>query len=226
MRSIKAFFAYVAGCSFLILCSAAAFSAQTVSVNYKFTFEPTVFTKPPQMGGLDIDFPELARKNGVDGTVRIDFTLGEDGKVRNIVVVNDLPFGVGDAAKQGLEKFYFKPAEDRGKAVAMNAHLDYIIALTYGEDDKSVTKPQFVEKPQAEYPESQRQSGVKGKVLVTMICYADGSLKIIGTNSVLPQDFDKSAAAAAAKIKFSPATHKKTKKPVTQQISVEYEFKP
>lgn len=178
------------------------------------------------MGKIDVVFPEAARKNAVEGTVKVNFTLGEDAKVRNIVVVQDLPFGVGDAVKQGLEKLSFKPATSDGKPVAMDAHLDYIVALAYGEDDKNVTKPQFIDKPAPDYPESQRAANVKGKVLVTVMFYSDGTLKVMGTNSVMPQEFDKAAVAAAGKIKFTPAIHKKSKKPVAQQLGVEYEFKP
>lgn len=226
MFTIPRLLGLLLGCILVVLSSFSASPAQNISFNYKFSFEPTLFTKPPQMGGLEIAFPEVARKNGVEGTVRVDFTLGEDGKVRDIVIVNDLPFGVGDAAKEGLSKFTFKPAEDRGKRVPMGAHLDYIITLAYGEDDKNVTRPQITERPDPEYPENQRAAKIKGKVLVTAIFYADGTLKVLGTNSVMPQEFDKAAAAAAAKIRFSPAIHKKSKKPVTQQLSVEYEFKP
>ncbi|MGH7784386.1 MAG: energy transducer TonB, partial [Candidatus Binatia bacterium] len=185
-------------CVLWLLCSHTVIRAQNISFNYRFSFEATVFNRPPQMGSIDITFPETARKNGVEGTVKANFTLGEDAKVRNIVIVQDLPFGVGEAVKQGLEKFSFKPAASDGKPVAMDAHLDYVVTLAYSEDDKDVTKPQFTDKPAPEYPESQKAANVKGKVLVTVMFYSDGTLKVIGTSSVMPQEFDKAAAAAAA----------------------------
>ena len=209
-----------------MLCSYSAGRAQSISFNYRFSFEPTVFNRPAQMGNLDIAFPEAARKNGIEGTVKVNFTLGEDGKVRDVLIVQDLPFGVGDAVKHGLEKFTFKPAVAAGKPVAMQVHLDYIVVMAYPEDDKNITKPQFTHKPEPEYPESQKAAKVKGKVLVTVMFYSDGTLKVIGTSSVMPQEFDKAAAAAAAKIKFTPAIHKKSKKTVNQQLTIEYEFKP
>lgn len=214
------------GCLFLLSCFVSVSRAQSISFNYRYNFEPTVISAPPQLSSLDVDFPEAARKNGVEGTVKLNFTLGEDGKVREILIVKDLPFGVGDAVKHGLEKLYFKPAEFKGQPVPMKVRLDYIVAMAYSEDDKNVTRPQFTEKPEPVYPENQRSAKVKGKVLVTVMFYSDGTLKVVGTNSVMPREFDKAAAEAAGKIKFSPAVHKKSKKPVTQQVSIEYEFKP
>jgi TonB family protein len=96
------------GCLFLLFISVAA-SAQEVSFNYRFSFEPTVFDVPPEMGGLEIAFPEAARKNGVEGTVKVNFTLGEDGKVRDILIMQDLPFGVGDAASTAWRNLFSLP---------------------------------------------------------------------------------------------------------------------
>jgi len=42
----------------------------------------------------------------------------------------------------------------------------------------------------------------------------------------MPNEFDKAAAEAAAKIRFQPAVHKKSKADVSQKMVVEYDFKP
>ena len=215
-----------AGCLLLLFFTGQPARAQSMSFNYRFHFEPVRIDTPPQMGSLDIDYPETARKNGVEGTVKADFTLGEDGKVRDIRIVQDLPFGVGDAVKNSLGKFYFKPALFAGKPVAMSVHMDYLVAMAYSEDDKNVTKPQITEKPEAVYPSKYLADKVKGKVSVGVMFYTDGTVRVIATNSVMAQEFDKAAAEAASKIKFTPAVHKKSKKPVAQRMEVIYEFKP
>ncbi len=56
--------------------------------------------------------------------------------------------------------------------------------------------------------------------------YSSGMLKVLGVSSVMPKEFDRAAQAAAAMLKFSPAIHKKSKQPVSQQITVDYDFKP
>ncbi len=48
----------------------------------------------------------------------------------------------------------------------------------------------------------------------------------MSVNSVMPKEFDKAAIEAAQKIKFEPAVHKKSKKAVSQSMTVEYSFKP
>lgn len=214
------------GCLLLILCASSKLQAQSMSFNYLFHFEPVLLDAPPQMGNLEVAFPDAARKNGVEGTVKADFTLGEDGKVRDISIVQDLPYGVGDAVKSGLEKFYFKPATNKGAPVAMKVHMDYVVALAYSEDDRNVSKPQITEKPEAAYPAQHLAAKVKGKVSVGVMFYADGTLRVLETSSVMPKEFDDAAAAAATKIKFTPAMHKKSNKPVAQRMEVVYEFKP
>ena len=201
-------------------------SAQNYSFRYLYSYEPSMANEPPQVSGLDVDFPEAARKNGVEGTVKATMLLGNDGKVHDVVIVQDLPFGVGEAVATALKKLYFTPATTSGTPTAIRTNIDYIISITYDEGDKNVAKPQITEKPAAAYPASQLTEKIKGKVSVSILFQADGTLQVLGASSVMPRDFDKAALAAAAGIKFQPAVHKKSKKPVTQQMMVEYEFKP
>jgi TonB family protein len=81
------------------------------------------------------------------------------------------------------------------------------------------------EKPEPEYPAKYASSRVKGVVRVQVLFRADGTLKVGQVDSVMPKEFDAAVVEAAGKIKFQPAVHKKSKSPVTQQLTVEYEFK-
>jgi TonB family protein len=173
-----------------------------------------------------VEFPEVARKNGVQGTVKASFTLGEDGKVREVVIENDLPHGVGDAVRAGLQRLYFKPARFQGKPAAMKAKLDYMVTVVYDEEDKNVTKPKITDKPAPAYPEKHLAEKVKGKVAVHVLFMANGEVRVGNANSSMPREFDKAAQEAAKAIKFTPALHKKSKQPVSQYMFVEYDFKP
>ncbi len=209
----------------LLFCCTPAI-AQEFSFKYLYSFEPAMVTEGPQIGALDISYPEAAKKNGVEGTVKVSLTLGEDGKVRDIVIVQDLPHGVGEAVRAALLKLYFKPAAAMGKPAAIKASIDYIISVFYGESDGNVSKPKILEKPQPPYPENHRSEKVKGKVGVTVLFFANGQLRIVGVSSTMPREFDKAALEAAKMLKFIPAIHKKSKQPVSQQVIVEYDFKP
>jgi TonB family protein len=201
-------------------------SAQDYSYHSLFSFEPTHFTEPPDINDIQPQFPEEARKNGVDGVAKISFTLGSDGKIQNAKITQDLPFGVGEAAKRAVEHLVFTPARFNGKPIDMNATFTYTVTAFYDEYDKNVQKTKIIGKPTAEYPASQRSSGQKGSVLVAVTFYADGKIGVGRSESTLPDDFDKAAKKAAATLKFEPAIHKKTKKPVNQTLWVTFDFKP
>jgi TonB family protein len=210
----------------VVMFSAIAAQAQSISFNYYYKVDMSGADEYPQIGGLQrFDYPEEARKSGVEGTLKADLTLGEDGKVRDVVVNQGLP-GVTEAFTKALQNMYFQPAKRNGRAVSVKMSIDFVVTAEYSENDKNVTKPKILEKPAPVYPPNQIAEKVKGKVDVAVMFYADGKLKVVGFNSTMPKEFDKAAVEAASKIKFQPAVHKKSKKAVAMQMTVVYEFKP
>lgn len=205
---------------------AAAADAQEISFNYYYKLERVEMDQAPTISGFDVGYPDNARKNGVQGTLKASLVLGENGKVRDIKILETLPFGVEEAVVLALQNLYFQPAKLRGKPVAVPMTLDFVVTAVYSESDKTVTKPQIVEKPAPTYPSKYAAEKLKGKVIVLMQVSPDGKASILGVSSTLPREFDRAAAEAAAKIRFQPAVHKKSKSPVTQKITVEYDFKP
>jgi TonB family protein len=216
--------------SFLIflgcLLFTASANAQEFSYYSQFSFEPTRITEPPRLGAVRPELPETAEKNGVEGVVKVTFTLGADGKVHNAVIVQDLPYGAGEAVKQAVERMTFEPAELNGTPVDLKASYTYAISAIFYEDDKNVRKVKLIGKPTAEYPASQRAEQRKGSVSVYVTFYADGKIAVGNTDSTMPREFDEAAKKAAATLKFEPAVHKKTKKPVNQVMWVVFDFKP
>jgi TonB family protein len=200
---------------------------QDYSYRTEFSYETTYFTELPHISGdIDPAFPDAARKNGVEGTVKVNFTFGADGKIHDVVVEQNLPFGVGDAVKKAIEEMSFTPARLSGKPVDMKASFTYRITAFFFEDDKNVQKVKLIGKPTAPYPESLRSEGRKGSVNVAVTFYADGKIAVGKTESTMPSEFDAAAKHAAASLKFEPAVHKKSKKAVNQVLWVVFEFKP
>jgi TonB family protein len=214
----------------ILLCFISVFSvagrAQEISFNYFYSFGRVEADEAPQINGVDIDYPEVARKNGVEGTLKASMILGENGKVRDIKVLQSLPHGVEAAVVKGLQNLYFKPAKLNGQPVAIPMDFDFVVTAVYNEDDKNVTKPKILEKPAPVYPSKYAAEKLKGKVQVAVLFFTDGKVKILGVSSVMPREFDRAAAEAAAKIRFLPAAHKKSKADVAQKMVVEYDFKP
>lgn len=212
------------------LCFISAFSAsinaQEISFNYFYSFERVEADQPPTINGFDVNYPDAARKNGVQGMLKASLILGEDGKTRDIKILQTLPHGVEAAVVKGLQNLYFQPAKLNGQPVAIPMTFDFVVSAVYDERDKNVTKPQIVEKPAPVYPAKYAAEKLKGKVRVSVLFFTDGKVKVIGVNSVMPREFDNAASEAAAKIRFQPAVHKKSKEDVTQMMTVEYDFKP
>lgn len=209
----------------LIVLMGAA-KAQDLSFHYTFQFEPTFLTEGPRIKDFHVNFPEDARKNGVDGTVKVSFVLGKDGKTRLPVIVQDLPHGVGDAVVRGVSSLAFNPAMNNGEPIDMKVTVVYVVTAVFQEYDSNVTKVKLLGKPTAEYPAAFRAEGRKGKVVVAVLCYPDGKVKVSNTESTMPTEFDDAAKKAAENLKFQPAVHKKSKKTVAQWLWVTFEFKP
>ncbi|HEV7643463.1 MAG TPA: energy transducer TonB [Pyrinomonadaceae bacterium] len=217
----------VALAALIVLSSAVCAAAQNVSFRYIYKFESALITEPPEIpGGPDFNYPENARKKGIEGKAVVSFTLGEDGKVRNVKLIEGLPEGVSEALMDSVRKLYFKPAKNGGVPAPIDVTVTFTITLVFDESDPNVKKPKITLLPPAVYPESQRAEKYKDKVAVLIIFYPDGTLKVNGVNSILPKEFDEAAKAAAEDIKFEPAVHKKSQKPVAQAMYVEFNFKP
>lgn len=192
----------------------------------RFSFEPAMIDTPPNIGSINIEYPDAARKNGVEGKVTVRMTLGEDGRFRDVVIVDDLPFGVGAAVRSAFDNSRYTPATLNGKPVAMQATFTYEITAVYSEYDSDVSKPKLIGKPVAAYPQQYRGEARKGKVNVAVLFYTDGRTKALKAESTMPPEFDEAAKNAVADLKFQPAVHKKSKKPINLTMWVAFEFKP
>ena len=62
-------------------------------------------------------YTDEAKVAGVEGTVVLDLIVGEDGKVRDISVMQGLPNGLTDAALKAIKACQFSPGERDGKPV-------------------------------------------------------------------------------------------------------------
>ena len=131
----------------ILLCFISVFSvaakAQEYSFNYLYSFGRVEADEPPKINGVDVNYPETARKNGVEGTVKASVILGEDGRTRDIKILQSLPFGVDEAVTKGLQSLYFEPAKLNGQPVAIPMTLNFIVTAVYDEGDKTWLNRKF-----------------------------------------------------------------------------------
>lgn len=94
--------------------------------------EPEIFViveqDPVLIGGLEglqqrIQYPELARRAGIEGTVFMQFVVDENGNVSDLQCVREPGGGTCEEAKRAIQSSKFEPGRQRGRAVKVRFSL-------------------------------------------------------------------------------------------------------
>lgn len=100
--------------------------------------EPEVFVvveeMPELIGGLaalqqQINYPEMAKKAGVEGRVIVQFVVDEEGRVLDPQVVRGLGAGLDEEAVRAVQQAEFTPGQQRGQAVRVRMSLPITFRL-------------------------------------------------------------------------------------------------
>lgn len=100
--------------------------------------EPEIFIVVEQMpelvGGIQslqsqIEYPEMARRAGVQGQVMIQFVVNEDGSVSDPVVLRGIGGGCDEEAIRVVKLAKFQPGKQRGKPVKVRFALPIRFSL-------------------------------------------------------------------------------------------------
>jgi TonB family protein len=80
--------------------------------------------RPPQViSRIDPLYPPAAKAERVQGIVIIEALIGEDGAVRDVKILKDLPHGMGQAAVDAVRQWMFVPGTKDGKPVPVVFNL-------------------------------------------------------------------------------------------------------
>lgn len=84
---------------------------------------PPLVINPVRQAGANPVFPRRALDREVSGEVTLSFTVTAQGKVANLIVIDEAPKGYGfaDAARKAVEAWSFQPQTIDGVAVAYPA---------------------------------------------------------------------------------------------------------
>ncbi len=78
---------------------------------------PVGGTQPEEVERIVPRYPSNARRNGVQGAVVVRGIVRKDGTIDNVEVIKDLPLGLGEAARQAVSQWRFRPATYRGDPI-------------------------------------------------------------------------------------------------------------
>lgn len=101
--------------------------------------EPEFFIAVEQMptiiGGTDalysiLEYPDLARRAGIEGRVIVQFIIDEEGNVIDPYIIRGVGAGLDEAALRAVSQLKFEPGRQRGRAV----RVQYTIPVTFRLD--------------------------------------------------------------------------------------------
>lgn len=76
-----------------------------------------------------VNYPERARKAGIEGRVIIQFVVSKEGKVEDQKVIRSLGGGADKEALRCVKQAEFEPGRQRGKPVRVQYSLPVIFRL-------------------------------------------------------------------------------------------------
>ena len=78
---------------------------------------PAGGTQPEELDRVMPRYPLIARQKNMGGAVVIRGVVRKDGTIDNVEIIKDLPYGLGEAAKEAVEQWRFHPATYRGEPI-------------------------------------------------------------------------------------------------------------
>ena len=74
-------------------------------------------TQPDEVDRVVPRYPAMARRAGVEGAVVIRGIVRRDGTIDDVEVIKNLPYGLGEAAREAVSQWRFHPATFRGDPI-------------------------------------------------------------------------------------------------------------
>jgi protein TonB len=93
-----------------------------------------VENQPELIGGMkalneEVNYPDFARKAGIEGRVFVQFVVDEEGNVQNPTVTRGVHKLLNEEALRAIKQMKFEPGKQRGKAVKVQMSLPVTFRL-------------------------------------------------------------------------------------------------
>lgn len=172
-------------------------------------------------------YPRSMMGTGFSGEVLIDFTVGEDGKVKNASIVKSNNPVFEEPCLEAVKDWRFKPGTRDGKPVSTHMQVPMVVMATDARGErhdylearapstKAVEKlppelrfdtpPRFVDVARPVFPYELQREGIKGKATVTFVVDARGQVVSTRVDEASRPEFGMAAAAAVEAARLEPA---------------------
>ena len=92
--------------------------------------EESVAELPEKLSMPDVAYPEMARRLGVEGKVRLRLGIDRRGNVKSVRVLQKVGYGMDEAAESAAWHSRWKPAkQENGQAVDVVIHYNFVFQL-------------------------------------------------------------------------------------------------
>jgi TonB family protein len=162
-----------------------------------------------------------------EGTVVLGFTVGLDGKAKDVGTLRTVGWGLDEQSMEALKFWRFAPATRDGEPVEARTTAEFIFKLpdfdTAYRPGNGVTPPRVIATAQPEYTEAARVNRIQGTAVLRCVVDTDGVPRTIRVMRGLPNGLNEKAWRALAQWKFAPGT--KDGEPVPVQAVIEMNFR-
>lgn len=166
-------------------------------------------------------YTEIAKRNGIEGSVRLRVELLASGEIGEIAILSHLPHGLTEQAQAAAKQIRFEPKTIQGKPVDSSVSVEYTFSLYHENDDADIiSKVEILRMPKPEINASELPSSANGRIELKVFFSSDGRASIVNTVTPVPFDLQARLRDAVEKIRFRAAVHRSGKRSGVTKIVV------
>jgi len=187
-------------------------------------------------------YPNVAKKAGLEGTVGVKLWVDRRGKVRRVIIQQSNGEMLNQPAAEAARQFEFKPAMMKSKPVEVSVSIPFHFRLNDSTTSFSASEvsmpsdetpspgfvlfakgPQLIKRVDPIYPAIAHKAGLEGTVWLKIWVDKTGKPKKVVIQKSASDIFDEAAIAAAKQFIFTPA--RKQSRPVDVWVSISFHFR-
>jgi TonB family protein len=187
--------------------------------------------KPPKrIKAVPPMYPEKARQEKVEGVVVLNVKVGKNGSVEDTLVLRSPDPLLEEAAIAAVKQWRYEPLVLEGQPRMVVFSVTVRFKLYAGEKDieegavvagDEISPPKQIKRVDPNYPESARQNGVEGVVILNVRTDEEGRVAQVEVLKSVPE-LDQAAIDAVKQWRYEPFFSKGKPTPVVFTVTVRF----